>query len=90
MKKNLMAVLWAVFLVIPSNGFSWQNQEHQHRGTSLKQYEEREKRYEDRWYWQMPQRVMEELGIGQGMNVCQPSNATDAKDDHQIKRRKRP
>jgi len=70
MKKYSMTVLFAIFLVIPSLGFKWQNQEHQHKDTGLKQYEERQKRYEDRWYWQMPQRVMNELDIGPGMNVA--------------------
>ena len=70
MKKYSMTVLFAIFLVIPSLGFNWQNQEHQHKDTGLKQYEERQKRYEDRWYWQMPQRVMNELDIGPGMNVA--------------------
>ena len=70
MKKNSIIVLCTIFLVIPSIGFNWQNQEHQHRDTGLKQYEERQKRYEDRWYWQMPRRVMDELDIGPGMNVA--------------------
>lgn len=70
MKKNSIIVLCTIFLVIPSIGFNWQNQEHQHRHTGLKQYEERQKRYEDRWYWQMPRRVMDELDIGPGMNVA--------------------
>lgn len=64
MKKNFIIVLCTtILLVIPSIGFNWQNQEHQHRDTGLKQYEERQKRYEDRWYWQMPRRVMDELDI---------------------------
>jgi len=70
MKKNLIIILCIVLLVIPSIGLNWQNQEHQHRDTGLKQYEERQKRYEDRWYWQMPRRVMDELDIGPGMNVA--------------------
>jgi ubiquinone/menaquinone biosynthesis C-methylase UbiE len=70
MKKNSIIVLCTLFLVIPSIGFNWQNQEHQHRHTGLKQYEERQKRYEDRMYWQMPRRVMDELDIGPGMNVA--------------------
>ncbi len=65
-----MAVLCTIFLVFLSFGFNWQNQEHQHKDTGLKQYEEREKRYEDRWYWQMPQRVLDELGIEPGMKVA--------------------
>jgi len=70
MKKNSIIVLCTIFLVILPIGFNWQNQEHQHRDTGLKQYEERQKRYEDRWYWQMPRRVMDELDIGPGMNVA--------------------
>ncbi len=70
MKKYSIAVLCAIFLAILSLGFVWQQQEHQHKETGLQRYEERLKRYEDRWYWQMPQRVMNELGIGPGMNVA--------------------
>ena len=70
MKRYSMTVLLTLFLAIPSIGFIWQDQEHQHKDTGLKQYEERLKRYEDRWYWQMPERVMNELGIGPGMNVA--------------------
>jgi ubiquinone/menaquinone biosynthesis C-methylase UbiE len=54
----------------PTFGLAWQSQEHQHKHTGLEQYEERERRYEDRWYWQMPQRVMNELGIVAGMDVA--------------------
>ena len=70
MKKNSIIALCTIFLVIPSIGLNWQNQEHQHRHTGFKQYEERQKRYEDRMYWQMPRRVMDELDIGPGMNVA--------------------
>lgn len=70
MKKNSIIVLCIMFLVIPSIGFNWQNQEHHHRDTGLKQYEERQKKYEDRMYWQMPRRLMDELDIGPGMNVA--------------------
>ncbi len=70
MKKKLVAVLFTFFILALSVGFNWQNQEHQHKDISLKQYEERQKRYEDRWYWQMPRRVMDELVIGPGMKVA--------------------
>ncbi|NIM59328.1 MAG: methyltransferase domain-containing protein [Candidatus Aminicenantes bacterium] len=70
MKKNSITVLCTIFFVISSIGFSWQDQEHQHKHTGLKQYEERQKRYEDRLYWQMPRRVMNELDIGPGMHVA--------------------
>ena len=71
MKKCPMIVLYAIFLVTPSLGINWQNQEHQHEDSNRKQYYERQLRLnEDRWYWQMPQRVMDELDIGPGMNVA--------------------
>ena len=70
MKKYSMIVLYAIFLATPSLGINWQSQEHQHKDTGRKQYEEQLKLYEDRWYWQMPQRVMDELDIGPGMNVA--------------------
>jgi ubiquinone/menaquinone biosynthesis C-methylase UbiE len=72
MKKYSVTVtiLCFVFLTSPSSGLTWQEQEHQHRHTGLEHYQEREKRYEDRWYWQMPQHVMDELGIEQGMKVA--------------------
>lgn len=70
MIKNIIALLSAIFLVIPVFGFHCQSQEHQHRDESRKHYEERLERYKDRWYWQMPRRVMDELGIDEGMNVA--------------------
>ena len=70
MNKYSMIVLSAIFLVTPSRGTNWQNQEHQHKDSGRKQYEEQLKLYEDRWYWQMPQHVMDELHIGPGMNVA--------------------
>ena len=70
MKKYVMTVLCAIFLVMPYAAYSRQDQAHQHRDTGLKQYEEREKRYAVRMYWQMPERVMAEIGIGPGMSVA--------------------
>ena len=70
MKKHLVALLSAIFLAIPFFGFQCQSQEHQHRDESRKHYEERLERYRVRMYWQMPQRVMDELSIVEGMNVA--------------------
>lgn len=70
MKKYSVSLLCGIFLMCPSFGLTWQNQEHQHKHTGLDQYKEREKRYEVRMYWQMPQRVMNELNIGPGMDVA--------------------
>jgi ubiquinone/menaquinone biosynthesis C-methylase UbiE len=70
MKKNLIALISAIFLVIPFFGFHCQSQDHQHRDENRKHYEERLQRYKVRMYWQMPRRVMDELGIGEGMNVA--------------------
>jgi ubiquinone/menaquinone biosynthesis C-methylase UbiE len=70
MKKISILVSCSIFLAISSIAFAGQNQEHQHKQPGPNQYEERLKRYEDRWYWQMPHRVMAELGIGPGMAVA--------------------
>jgi len=70
MRNYAVILLCAVFFVTASLGFTRQSQEHQHRDTGRKQYEDREKRYQDRMYWQMPLRVMDELGIEEGMNVA--------------------
>jgi ubiquinone/menaquinone biosynthesis C-methylase UbiE len=70
MKKNLISPLCAIFLMIPSLGFPNLSQEHQHRDENRKHYEERLERFKVRMYWQMPQRVMDELGIREGMNIA--------------------
>ena len=70
MKKYFATLFCVAFFVIPCFGFSYQNQEHQHRDTGRNQYEDREKRYEARMYWQMPLRVMDELDIREGMSVA--------------------
>ena len=70
MKKNVMTVLWAILLVMASAAFHGQDRAHQHRDTGRKQYEERERRFAERMYWQMPLRVMAEIGIGPGMSVA--------------------
>lgn len=70
MKKISMTVLCALFLLLPSKAFVWQDQEHEHTHSGLQQYEERLQRYAVRMYWQMPLRVMDELGIGPGMSVA--------------------
>jgi ubiquinone/menaquinone biosynthesis C-methylase UbiE len=70
MKKKLMTVLCMLILLLPSAAFLWQEQEHEHAHSGLQQYEEWLQRYADRWYWQMPLRVMDELDIGPGMSVA--------------------
>ena len=70
MKRIAKTVLCALFLLLPSRAFDWQDQEHEHTHSGLQQYEERLQRYAVRMYWQMPLRVMDELGIGPGMSVA--------------------
>jgi ubiquinone/menaquinone biosynthesis C-methylase UbiE len=70
MKKYFATLLCVVFFVTACLGFTRQSHEHQHRDTGRKQYEDREKRYQERMYWQMPLGVMDELGIGAGMSVA--------------------
>lgn len=70
MKKVSILGLCLLFAAASAAGLVQPGQEHQHRQTDSRQYEERLKRYEDRMYWQMPRRVMDELGIGPGMAVA--------------------
>jgi ubiquinone/menaquinone biosynthesis C-methylase UbiE len=70
MGKKSHVVLSSLFLVTSVFGFIQNNQEHQPKQTGLDRYEERLKQYEVRSYWQMPRRVMAELGIGPGMAVA--------------------
>lgn len=70
MKKIIIPVLCSIFLLVPSLGFNYQDQDHQHSHSGLKQYQERLTKYGDRMYWQMPQRVMDELGIKPGMTIA--------------------
>jgi ubiquinone/menaquinone biosynthesis C-methylase UbiE len=67
MKKSILCLF--IFL-LPSTAFVWQDQEHEHAHSGLQQYEERLQRHAVRMYWQMPLRVMNELGIGAGMSVA--------------------
>ena len=71
MKKFLLIVLYAVFLVTVSFGMNGQDQEHQHGDAGRRQnYERQLGLSEERMYWQIPQRVMDELHIGSGMSVA--------------------
>lgn len=70
MKKIIIPVLFFMFLVMPSFGFSYQEQGHQHKQKGLELYEEQQIRYGDRFYWQMPNRVMDELNITPGMTIA--------------------
>lgn len=70
MKKLWISGLFWSFLVISGVSLQPRTQEHQHEQADLKQYQERLKKYEDRMYWQMPQRVMNELGVEPGMAVA--------------------
>jgi len=70
MKKWSMMAFFIIFLVMPSSGIRGQNQAHSHNETGRARFEEQMKADENRWHWQMPQRVMDELGIGKGMRVA--------------------
>jgi len=70
MRRISIVILAALILFILSAGFALPAQENEHSHAGLQQYEERLLKYSDRWYWQMPQRVLKELGIGPGMSVA--------------------
>ena len=70
MKIKTILILFLVFLMIPLVGFHYQDQEHQHKHKGLELYELQRIRYGDRFYWQMPNRVMDELNITPGMTIA--------------------
>lgn len=70
MKRRSIAVLFVFLIVAPSMSLPWQTQDHQHLHQGREHYEGLQEKDKDRWYWQMPQRVMEKLGIGPGMTVA--------------------
>jgi arsenite methyltransferase len=70
MKRTSSFVFCSLLLMTPAVGSAEGNQEHQHRHADVTRYEERLIRYQERGYWQMPQRVLNELGIGPGMAVA--------------------
>ena len=72
MKKNVfcfMAVFFAVILFQMNVVYSQHNQEHSHSNADQKQYEQREERYRVRMYWQIPNRVLNELGVKPGQII---------------------
>lgn len=69
MKKNLSMIMIICVLAVLAFGLIALSQEHQHKNQDRSQYEW-QKIYQDRWYWQMPRRVMDELGIKSGMTVA--------------------
>jgi ubiquinone/menaquinone biosynthesis C-methylase UbiE len=70
MKKNLKMIVIICALAVSTLGFIGPSQEHQHTNQDRSHYEERQEMYRDRWYWQMPRRVMDELRIKPGMIVA--------------------
>ena len=70
MKKISMTAFLGFCLVLQPGAAVWQDQAHDHTHSNRRHYEERLQRYTSRMYWQMPLRVMNELGIGPGMSVA--------------------
>ena len=59
-KKQIRAIQLVALLLIGTYLFGLQEHEH----------EQREDRHRNRWYWQMPVRVMDEIGVKEGMTVA--------------------
>lgn len=70
MKIKTILLLFLFFLMLPLFGVNYQEQEHQHKHKGLELYERQRIRYEDRFYWQMPNRVLDELNITPGMTIA--------------------
>ncbi len=63
----------AVFFIIVLFQFNFvrsqQKQDHAQSHTDRHQLEKREERYRVRWYWQMPNRVLDEIGVKPGQVI---------------------
>ena len=70
MKKIAVIIFYLIFLMTLTFGFNYQEQEHQHKHQDLDLYELQRIRYTDRMYWQMPNRVLDELNITPGMTIA--------------------
>ncbi len=66
----LVVVFFIVMLFKFNFVYSQQKHDHTHSQADRKQFEQREERYRDRWYWQMPNRVLDEIGVKPGQMIA--------------------
>jgi ubiquinone/menaquinone biosynthesis C-methylase UbiE len=71
MKRKLSYQILLIIIVFISNGlYSQETQEHEHTQSDMSWYENREEQDNVRMYWQMPNRVLDEIGVKSGYNIA--------------------
>lgn len=71
MKRKLFYQILFIILVFYSNGiFSQETHEHEHTQSNISRYEKREEQDQVRMYWQMPNRVLDEIGVASGNTIA--------------------
>ena len=71
MKRKLFYQILFIILVFYSNGiFSQETHELDHTQSNISRYEKREEQDQVRMYWQMPNRVLDEIGVASGNTIA--------------------
>jgi ubiquinone/menaquinone biosynthesis C-methylase UbiE len=71
MKRKLFYQILFIILVFYSNGiFSQETHELEHTQSNISRYEKREEQDQVRMYWQMPNRVLDEIGVASGNKIA--------------------
>jgi ubiquinone/menaquinone biosynthesis C-methylase UbiE len=68
-KSIYLVILFSIVVLFQIN-YAYSQQKHEHSSSSRQQLEQREERFRDRWYWQMPNRVFDEIGIKPGQVIA--------------------
>jgi len=71
MKRNLSYQILFIIIVFNSNTlYSQETHEHEHKQSDKTWYEKREEQDQVRMYWQMPNRVLDEIGVESGYTIA--------------------
>jgi len=69
MKRKLFYQILFIILVFYSNGI-FSQETHEHTQSNISSYEKREEQDQVRMYWQMPNRVLDEIGVAPGNTIA--------------------
>ena len=71
MKRALFYQILSIVIVFNYNGLYGQEaHEHEHAQTGMSIYGKREEQDQVRMYWQMPNRVLDEIGVDSGQTIA--------------------
>jgi len=69
-RKPFFQILFIILLFYSKGIFSQETHEHEHTQSNISRYEKREEQDLTRMYWQMPNRVLEEIGVASGNTIA--------------------